>query len=270
VESRWTLKKDSSGKAIGILVITRDITEKQKAEEELKSYSAKLERLNRELQDFAFIASHDLQEPLRKIVAFSDLLKNKYGDSLSNEGLDLLKRMQDAARRMSVLIRDLLDLSRVASREQPFCPTDLNEIVRGVLTDLEIRIERLRASVETENLETIAVDATQMRQLFQNLIGNSLKFHREDKQPFVRIYGKYAEAKRFYDIFVEDNGIGFDEMYLDRIFQPFQRLHGRSAYEGTGIGLAICRKIVERHGGSITAKSKPNVGSTFIIRLPVT
>jgi light-regulated signal transduction histidine kinase (bacteriophytochrome) len=249
------------------LLVQERTTELQKANCDLRQYSAKLEVLNRELQDFAHIASHDLQEPLRKIVAFGDRLKAKCEAALSDEGCDYLERMQNAAKRMQTLIQNLLDLSSVATRVKPFRTTDLTKIIEEVTSDLEPRIEETGATVDIDNLAAIPVDPSQMRQLFQNLIGNSLKFTREEK-PLIRIYGRYAEGDSQYQVFVEDNGIGFDEIYLDRIFSPFQRLHGRSAFEGTGIGLAICRKIMDRHGGSITARSERGVGSTFILTFP--
>jgi signal transduction histidine kinase len=233
-----------------------------------ESYAA-LESRNRELQDFAFVASHDLQEPLRKIQAFGERLKTRYETSLGEEGRDYLNRMSNAAKRMQDLIQALLSYSRVTTKTEPFAKVDLNQVIKEVGTDLETRIEQTGGQVRVEStLPTVEADPNQMRQLFQNLIGNGLKFHREEK-PLIKIHGQSASFGGTYRIFVEDNGIGFDEKYLDRIFTPFQRLHGRDTYEGTGIGLAICRKIVERHGGSITATSMPGKGSTFIVNLPV-
>ncbi len=256
---------DSDGQSLSRTTMT-DISDRKKAEEKLTALAGKLEFSNRELEQFAFIASHDLQEPLRKIQAFGDRLETKHRQELDEEGKEYLSRMQNAAKRMQQFIRDLLKYSRVATHPEQLDTVDLREAVMEVISDLELIIQRLGADVEVFELPAFKVEKSQIRQLFQNLIANALKFHGEE-QPHIRIYSQRTDHD--CKIFVEDNGIGFDEKYLDRIFAPFQRLHGRSTYEGTGMGLAICRKIVERHGGSITAKSKPGEGSTFIITLPV-
>lgn len=266
-----------------ILLAIEDITERKRAEEKLKAFSLKLERSNRELQDFASVASHDLQEPLRKIQAFGDRLKIKCGDRLSDEGRDYLERMQSAARRMQALINDLLVFSRVESKAQPCVPINLAEVAREVISDLEVHIEQTGGRVEVGALPTLEADPLQMRQLLQNLIGNALKFRRAGEPPVVRVHGVVLPERRqrslpsagdssagqLCQILVTDNGIGFDEKYLDRIFTVFQRLHGRDVYEGTGIGLAVCRKIAVRHGGDITARSAPGQGATFIVTLPL-
>lgn len=208
-----------------------------------------LVRSNEELQQFAFIASHDLQEPLRKIKTFGDRLKITCGDALTPKGRDYLDRMQNAASRMQTLIEDLLTLSRVTSRGEPFIRVNLIQIAQEVISDLEIPIQQTGATVEVQDLPNIVADPLQMRQLLQNLIGNALKFHRPETSPIVKIYSqdhqsqvnKYAGSECF-QLIIEDNGIGFEEKYLQRIFNVFQRLHGRSQYEGTGIGLAICKK----------------------------
>ena len=245
---------------------------------ELGEANLELERSNRELQDFAFVASHDLQEPLRKIQAFGDRLRTTQGDLLNDQGRDYLDRMHNAAGRMHTLINDLLAFSRVTTRAQPYEPTDLNRIVEDVLGDLETTIEQYAGTVRVGDLPTIEADALQMRQLFQNLITNALKFRKTEAPPEVVVNaesfredllaGDETESRDLVRITVADNGIGFDEKYLDRIFTPFQRLHGRNEYEGTGIGLAVCRKIVERHGGMLTATSTEGKGSTFIAVLP--
>jgi two-component system, NtrC family, sensor kinase len=261
-----------------ILLAIEDVTERKQTEAALKQFTVRLERSNRELQDFASVASHDLQEPLRKIQAFGDLLKQECHDSLTTSGQQYLQRMQNAATRMQILINDLLAFSRVTTKAQPFVTCNLNDIVREVLSDLEMHIQQVGGRVEVEELPTIEADPLQLRQLLQNLISNSLKFHRSTVPMRVKVYAQRLNClasletgakAEMCNIFVEDNGIGFDEKYLDRIFTIFQRLHYRDEYEGTGIGLAICRKIVERHNGSITAKSKPGAGSTFIVTLPV-
>ncbi len=231
-----------------------------------------LTRSNEELQQFAFIASHDLQEPLRKIKTFGDRLKATYGDTLTEQARDYLDRMQNAVRRMQALIEDLLALSRVTTRAQPFVSVNLTQVAQEVLSDLEVLVQQTKGSVEVGDLPTIKADPLQMRQLLQNLIGNALKFHRQQEPPIVKIYSQTIKGENGSElcrIIVEDNGIGFDEKYLERIFNVFQRLHGRSEYEGTGIGLAICRKIAERHQGSITAKSQPRQGSSFIVTMPI-
>jgi PAS domain S-box-containing protein len=242
-------------------------------------YSQELARSNAELQQFASVASHDLQEPLRKIQAFGNRLKASCGDVLNEQGRDSLERMQNAAGRMQILIDDLLMLSRVTSRAQPFVTVDLNRVVKEVLSDLEVKLQQTGGTVEVSTLPTIDADPVQMRQLWQNLLSNALKFHKHDTPPIVKLSSQLFDFQQQPEgdgtiatscqIVVEDNGIGFEEKYLDRIFNVFQRLHSRSEYEGTGIGLAICRKIVERHRGSITARSTPGQGARFTITLPI-
>ena len=262
-----------------IFAVAHNITERKLAEEELKNFADRLQLSNTELQDFASVASHDLQEPLRKIQAFGDRLKAKCGDALNDDGRDYLARMQNAAARMQILINDLLALSRVTSQGQPFLAVDLSHLANEVLSDLETLIATKRAVVEVGQLAIVKADPTQMRQLLQNLIGNALKFSRPDVPPLVKISGQICprsaaendetESVASYRLTVQDNGIGFDNKYTDRIFKIFQRLHGRSEYEGTGIGLALCRKIVERHHGNITAQSAPGAGAIFIVNLPL-
>lgn len=248
--------------------LLEEIEKRQAAELELSSYSEELARSNKELEDFAYIASHDLQEPLRKIQAFGNLLLSEYGDALSLEGADYLKRMHSAANRMSTLIEDLLTFSRVSRKRSPSRIVDLNKVLDDVRSDLETRITDTGATIKTGKMPLVSADPTHMRQLFQNIIGNAMKFHKAGLPPVVTITSKAKNDG--YEICVSDNGIGFEEKYLDRIFAVFQRLHERSKYEGTGIGLAVCRKIVERYGGTITAKSTKDHGSTFIVWLPKT
>lgn len=245
-----------------------EIAERKRVEEDLKAFTTRLEQSNRDLQDFAFVASHDLQEPLRKIQAFGDRLAAKLGAGLDEQSGDYLKRMQNAANRMQILINDLLTYSRVTTKAQPFVPTDLAQTVREVLADLEIRIEETGGKVELGNLPALDADPLQMRQLFQNVIGNALKYYRPGVPPLVRVSGELHEDGGCR-IVVEDNGIGFEQQYSEKIFGIFQRLHGRNAYEGTGVGLAVCRKIVERHGGAISAEGFPGEGARFTITLPV-
>jgi len=270
---------DVEGECIGLVGVSSDISVRKEAEERLRLAAEQLRRSNLELQDFASIASHDLQEPLRKIQAFGDRLKMKCAPALGESGRDYLGRMQDAARRMQILLQDLLTLSRVTSKAQPFEPVELRKVVDEVVSDLEVRIEQTGGEIEVGFLPSIDADAAQMRQLFQNLISNALKFQRPGIKPAVIISAKVLDnaeslpgampGEQICQVMVRDNGIGFDEQYLDRIFQVFQRLHSRSEYEGTGIGLAVCRKIADRHGGRITAKSSDGEGATFIVTLPV-
>ncbi len=224
------------------------------------------------MQDFTSVASHDLQEPLRKVQNFGDRLKTDYGAVLDEQGQDYLDRRLSATKRMQSLIRDLLVFSRVGNKARSFLPVDLAQVTREVLCDLEVRIAETSALVEVGDLPTIDADATQMRQLLQNLIGNALKFHQKGKPAAVRVYAETTDSRPASDgvlrLVVEDQGIGFDEKYLDRIFTVFQRLHSRSEYEGTGVGLAVCRKIAQRHGGDITATSIPGQGAKFLVTLP--
>lgn len=267
----------------GMPVLTffvRDISARKRSEEEQRRYAQDLERSNRELEQFAYVASHDLQEPLRKIRTFGDRLEVQCGEALNDLGRQCLDRMKNAAERMQALINGLLILSRVTTKAADFSTVSLTKIAREVVADLEVKIEQSGARVEVGRMPSIQADPLQIRQLLQNLVGNALKFHREDETPLVEISAHYvspdhrAPGGDFSDeeicqIMVKDNGIGFDEKYLDRIFDVFQRLHPRDVHEGTGVGLAICRKIVERHDGAITAQSKPDHGAVFIVELPV-
>ncbi|MHC4512303.1 MAG: GAF domain-containing protein [Planctomycetota bacterium] len=249
-----------------------DISELKQARDALHDRAEQLARSNRELESFAFIASHDLQEPLRKVTAFGDLLASTSGAALDDRGRDYIGRMRDAAVRMRKLINDLLSYSRVTTNARPFAAVELSEVVRGVVSDLEVLIQQTGATLEVGELVSIPADETQMRQLLQNLIGNAMKFRRPDTPPRVRIAMRRLDPKpptqhEFVELVVEDNGIGFEQEYAERIFGIFERLHGRRDYEGTGIGLALCRKIVERHGGEIAARGRPGEGATFIARL---
>ena len=269
-ENRWQI--------FGITTDITDLKETENAlrssEDKLRQFTVQLERSNRELQDFAYVASHDLQEPLRKIVVFGERLKEKNSTALGTEGLDYLERMQKAASRMQTLINDLLSFSRITTKAQPFKRVNLAEVASDVVTDLEGRIELVKGRVELGALPVIDAEPLQMRQLLQNLIGNALKFRRPEEAPVVKVGAELISdpvtpGETICRLTVSDNGIGFDEKYLDRIFNVFQRLHTRNEYEGTGMGLAIVRKIALYHGGDVTAKSKPGEGATFIMQLPV-
>ena len=240
----------------------------QRVNASLREANRRLEQRNRELQDFAYVASHDLQEPLRKIRAFSGLLEDDYGSALDEEGTFYLERVQNAAERMSLFISDLLNFSRVSTHGKSFESVDLHAVAETVVDDLSFLIADSKAVVHLGALPTVQADARQMRQLFMHLITNAVKFSRPDTSPEIWIEPCDSEDDSEYCFRVRDNGIGFEEKYLDRIFTPFQRLHGRGIYEGTGMGLAICRRIVERHGGTLAATSMPGVGSTFVITLP--
>jgi PAS domain S-box-containing protein len=261
-------------------VIVTDVTERKQAEEAareadrlLKEYAQKLERSNRELQDFASIASHDLQEPLRKVKSFGDLLQASLAGRLSDQEKSFFERMINASGRMQNLIDALLAYSRVSTKSQLPHKVNLGQLAAEVVSSMDAEIGRLGARVEIGPLPEIEADAVQMRQLLQNLLSNALKFHRTGVPPLVQVCARAKPAIKGKEsdivcIEVKDNGIGFDTRYLDRIFQPFERLHGRNEYEGTGMGLPICKKIVERHQGTITAHSVLGEGSTFIVTLP--
>ncbi len=268
VESRWAPRKDEKGDPAGFLEINRDITEHKEADRQLLSYMKKLKSSNSVLNDFAFVASHDLQEPLRKITIFSGMLAREFSGGLAGDGELYLQKIQSAAARMQELIQSLLMYSRVSTQTAPLVSVDLSELVQAMVHELEIPVKESGATIEVSNLPKIQADPTQMRQLFQNLIGNGLKFHGE-RAPHIRVYGQPCGGESCR-IFVQDNGIGFDEKYLDLIFKPFQRLHAMSSpYKGSGMGLTISRKIVDRHNGTITARSVPGEGSTFILTLPI-
>ena len=264
---RWILINEHRTGDGGVVVLHTDITE-------LKDREAALARSNRELEAFASIASHDLQEPLRKVEAFGDRLKRKFEPELGDDGKMYIDRMQNSVVRMRALINDLLDYSRVTTKGKPFEPIDLNDVIDDVVSDLEVRIEEVKGEVAKEPLPVIDADRIQMHQLFQNLMSNALKFHCPDQPPKVQIRAEMVDRgqsvkQRCCRITVQDNGIGFDMKYADRIFGIFQRLHSRVEFEGTGIGLATCRKIVERHQGAIEVQSALGEGTIFTIELPI-
>ncbi len=265
-----------------ILGTVIDITERKIYENQLRQYTAELKRSNEDLEQFAYIASHDLQEPLRKIRAFGDRLAAKYQQRLDGVGVDYILRMQSAAARMQLLIEDLLSFSRVSRNVNAFERLNMRELLEEVIDDLDALVKQKEAKVIIRDVPGVTGERMQIKRLFQNLISNAIKFAKTDERPLVEISGKIVRSADVFDEFgvslpavdytrftVKDNGIGFDEKYLEKIFNIFQRLHGRNEYEGTGIGLSICRKIVLNHKGFITAHSKENIGSDFIVILPV-
>lgn len=265
----------------GLIVTYTDVTEKNVAEARLTQYAEELKRSNQDLEQFAYVASHDLQEPLRKIRAFGDRLAARYEDKLDEVGAEYITRMQQASARMQKLIEDLLSFSRISSGHEQFTRVDLTAVVNEVVDDIEGQIIREKAKVGVKPIAEINGDRGQIRRLFQNLISNAIKFHKQDGLPVVEISGEVVSGHQaekefgiplteaaYVRIVVKDNGIGFDEKYSEKIFNIFQRLQGRAEYEGTGIGLAICRKIMTNHRGYIRAQSVINQGSEFILIFP--
>ena len=255
-----------------------EIHERERAELALRHKTEELARSNRELDQFASVASHDLQEPLHTIQVLADLLNVKWSNALGSNGQEFLSRIHKATSRMQRLIQDLLIYSRLDTKESSMESVDLSQVVEEILSDFSVRIEETHATVEVHALPVVDAGRIHMRQLMQNLIGNALKFHRPGENPVVRISAALMEDRRrdsgessgrLCQLKVEDQGIGMEEHHLDRIFEMFKRLHGRDEYEGTGIGLAVCKKIVRRYGGNITVQSQREVGSTFLVTLPV-
>ena len=237
----------------------------ERSNHELERHARELVRSNTELDQFASIASHDLQEPLRKVRTFTERISETEADRLSERGADYLGRANAAAERMQILIEDLLRFSRVSTQGRPFSPVDLAKVTADVLEDLSEQVNRTGATVEVSALPTVNADPPQMRQLMQNLISNALKFRQQDVPCVVRVQSRVESG--WATITVADNGIGFDPQYSRRIFRVFERLHGRGTYPGTGIGLALCRKIAERHGGTVVASSGPGEGATFTVTM---
>jgi len=260
--------------------LRQEVEDRHRAEKTVRQVADELKRSNRELEQFAAVASHDLQEPLRKIQAFGDRLYGQIHDQLDDKGRDYLDRILASAGRMRALIDGLLEFSRVSTRVQPMVQVDLGQLAREVVSDLDGRLQQSGGQVEMDELPIISADPLQMRQLLQNLLGNALKFQRPDVPPLVRVSSRMVSGPSsdgdtepqaaHCELSVTDNGVGFDPTYAEQIFELFQRLHGRDQYEGTGMGLAICKKIAERHGGSISVTSTPGQGSRFVVQLPVT
>ncbi|MDH5763100.1 MAG: ATP-binding protein [Nitrospinota bacterium] len=248
----------------GIIV---DISKHKESENQLAYYTSELKRSNQDLEEFAYIASHDLQEPLRKIISFGDRLKDK-SSSLDEGGKEYLERMQNAASRMQKFIDDLLQYSRVSNTQNSIKPVDLNKIIEQVADNLGWRLRKVGGMIQVDSLPVVEGDPVHLSILFQNLISNAIKYHKKDVAPVVSVRSSFCENTQRWDIAVSDNGIGIDDKYFERIFKPFERLHGRGDFEGTGIGLAICEKIVTRHYGEITVRSHLEKGATFIVSLP--
>ncbi len=270
---------DNDGKPMKLVGSIRDISANRFIEDNLKKHVDELNRSNKELEEFAYIASHDLQEPLRKISTFSDRLSEKYSNALTEEGTMYLQRIIASAENMRLLINNLLEFSRITKSTQPFSPANLNFILHQVKTELELIIEETGTVIQCDHLPTIIGSATQLKQLFTNLINNSIKFRKPYVRPIINIETGTLNSKEkiarnlsqsitYHKIQITDNGIGFENEYATRIFQVFQRLHGKSEYPGSGIGLAICKKIVEHHHGLIFAENIPGCGARFTCILP--
>jgi signal transduction histidine kinase len=281
VSGQGRIIKNEKNEPVKLVGCVRDITEKRLTEQNLQKHVKELNRSNLELEEFAYMASHDLQEPLRKIMTFSDRLSEKYKDNLSGDGIMYLERMAASAENMRLLINNLLEFSRVAKSDAPFSEINLNFVLKEVKNDLELLIEETNASINSNPLPILEGSLIQMKQLFMNIINNAIKFRKPKQNPIINITSEELTKKEklsynldikkdYYKISISDNGIGFDKEYSERIFQIFQRLHGKSEYPGTGIGLATCKKIVEHHKGFMYAKGETGIGATFICILPET
>ncbi len=262
-----SVMRDDDGEIQGMVCVAQDITDRKEALEMLERQTEELARSNSELEQFAWVASHDLQEPLRMVASYTQLLAKRYQGKLDSDADEFIEFAVDGAARMRRLINDLLELSRVGTRGKDFQATDCEAIYDRTLVNLQALVDDSDALVTHDRLPTVIGDGTQLGQLFQNLIGNAIKFRRDDEQLTVHVGAERQDGN--WVISVRDNGIGIDPQYAERIFVVFQRLHGKGDRSGTGIGLAVCKKIVERHGGRIWVTSLPDEGSTFYFTLPV-
>lgn len=260
-----------------VAVISRDLTEQRVAELQNQRMTTRLEESNRDLLEFAQVASHDLQEPLRKVSTFCNRLEHKLDGRLDERSRTYMERMNNAIFRMQRLIQDLLTFAKVNTEGTPMVDINLSAVIDPVLADLEIAIEDDRAEIIVGPMPTLPIDESQLGQLFQNLIGNALKFRQAGVAPRIEVTAEHIPAPGtdsneplggWYEITVADNGIGFDQKHAIKVFAAFQRLNGKSEYPGSGVGLSVCRRIVERHQGTITASSSEGEGATFVIRLP--
>lgn len=279
VEVFGKVLKDQQGKPARVLGTVRDITRLKEYEQELEVKVEELNRSNHDLEEFAYVASHDLQEPLRKLTTFGERLMNKCADQLTDEGALYLNRMMASAENMRILIENLLEFSRVTRTQVAYEKKDLNAVVQDVLNDQDLEVEEGKVDVRVDELPRVEMVTTQMRQLFGNLLNNAIKFRRKGILPVINIRSeqltrtekdklKLRSGQPYFRIVVSDNGIGFEDAYAEKIFQLFQRLHGKAEYPGSGMGLAICRKITDNHRGLIMASGVPGKGSTFSIILP--
>jgi PAS domain S-box-containing protein len=279
VSTKAKVVTNTDGDAIKVVGITRDITRLRNFERDRDRSIRELNRSNKELEEFAYIASHDLQEPIRKISTFGERLKAKFIDKLGPDGGLYLERIMASAENMRMLIDNLLEFSRTSRSSYAFEWINLQDIIANVKTDLELKIEETNASIVTSALPRLEAVASEMKQLFNNLLSNAIKFRKPAIAPVIKITSSKASKtekeehhlpvdKEFFKLQVSDNGIGFEEEYADRIFQIFQRLHGKAEYPGSGIGLAICKKIIDNHNGIMYAESKPDSGATFVVILP--
>ncbi len=248
------------------IAIIRDVTELRRLSRELKQNNAELKRSNEDLEHFASVASHDLQEPLRMVGGYTQLLARRYGNKLDQDAKEYIEFAVDGVKRMQTLISDLLTYSRLSTRGKPFGCVDLNQTLRQVLANLDASIHEKKAVIEASPLPYVHGDPVQLTQLLQNILGNAIKFHKVGSSPTVKIRGRREGQTCFFE--VQDDGIGVDPQYVQQIFMLFQRLHTRDQYPGTGLGLAICKRIIERHGGSIHASSQSGQGTTFYFTLP--
>ena len=266
VEVSCSNVSDKAGNIIGRMAFFVDVTERKQIKKKLKRTLADLKRSNTDLQQFAYVASHDLQEPLRMVASYTQLLEERYQDKLDTDAKEFIQFAVDGALRMQRLINDLLSYSLVGARQKPVKPTDCNSVLSQVIANLSVTIEQNNVIITTDDLPTVMADASQMQELFNNLVGNAIKF-RSEHAPRVHVSAKQNGNKWLFS--VQDNGLGIDPQYNNKIFLIFQRLHSKEEYPGTGIGLAICKRIVERHGGKIWVDSNVGKGSTFYFTLPV-
>jgi light-regulated signal transduction histidine kinase (bacteriophytochrome) len=261
-----TAVKDQQGTIIGAVAVNRDITDQLEIEDALRERTRSLEASNEDLAQFAYAASHDLQEPLRMITSYLQLIAQRYEDQLDDEAMEFIGYAVDGAKRMRQLIVDLLAYSRIGQQDQGVGQVDLEKILQQVLFNLEVQIQEANINITHDPLPTITAEKTQMLQLLQNLISNAIKF-RQKESPKVHISAKQDPS--YWVIQVADNGIGIEPALTKKIFAIFQRLHTREEYPGTGIGLAVCKKIVQKHKGEIWVDSEPGVGSTFSFSIPI-
>jgi PAS domain S-box-containing protein len=259
---------DLNGKKVG-LAVSRDITKRKKREKQLEEILNELKRSNEELQQFAYVSSHDLQEPLRTIASFTQLLQKRYKGQLDEDADEFMEYIVEAAVRMKQQIQDLLEYSRVATKENEFKSVNLNEILDTTLTYLDTLIKESNAEINVEKLPVVMGDSGQLQSVFQNLISNAIKFKKHEEPLKIHISSYKDEENKEYVFSIKDNGIGIEEQYSERIFTIFQRLHARDEYKGTGIGLSIVKRIIERHGGRIWVESEFGGGSTFYFTIPI-